>query len=145
MNAPALGTAARCPSASSQVADLVYGVVDDDLTTRYLETAVPVAPVLRGTAVADNRLRMSAPCAAGACGHWKDRRCSLSDAVIARFEDMRPEPAEKRAPPRSVEDARDEALPDCRVRPVCRWYAQSQAAACAACTHVNHLFDPGPR
>jgi hypothetical protein len=68
----------------------------------------------------ETRFRFSAPCAKHACKQWANERCGVIDTVLehVRFGDQ----------------AR--TLPDCSIRPQCRWYHQCGAAACAACPLV---------
>jgi hypothetical protein len=66
----------------------------------------------------EERFRFASPCVENGCAQWTGTRCGVIDAVLA------------------VDELREHAaaeLPRCAIRPSCRWFAQSGAAACAVC------------
>ena len=114
-----------CPSAQPQTPGAVaIGVVDhsqDSPEVGYLESPVPVTEDLlrlTGTVRPTEIFRFAAPCQTSACSHWSGRDCTLVGRIV------------KLIPPASLK------LPTCRVRPECRWYAQSGRSACVRCPSV---------
>ena len=87
----------------------------------YLERALPVVQELldmTAPAAPTEVFRLAAPCARGRCQHFRDTRCHLVEKVVAFL------------PPVAHD------LPPCTIRPMCRWFAQEQAAACFRCPQV---------
>lgn len=111
-----------CPSAQPGSAGAVaLGVVDhagDAPEVAHLDEPVPVsaallemAAPLRPTEV----FRFAARCEQSACRHWSGSACRLAERIVERL------------PPVS------DALPPCRVRAGCRWFAEQGRAACLRC------------
>jgi hypothetical protein len=61
---------------------------------------------------------VAAPCIGSGCRHFTDRQCALAAKA-------------SRLLPAVVEE-----LPDCAIRPDCRWFGQEGAAACRRCPQV---------
>jgi hypothetical protein len=62
--------------------------------------------------------RFAAPCANSACAHFGSGRCHLVEKVVDAVLPV------------------VSALPDCSIRPNCRWHAQEGEAACLRCPQV---------
>ena len=77
----------------------------------------------------EKRLRFAQPCVEHGCRHWAGSRCGVADAALEL-------------------EAEDGPLPRCGIRPRCRWFAQSGAAACRVCplvvTDVTGALAAGP-
>jgi hypothetical protein len=89
--------------------------------TKFLDAAVPVSDdILQLTEPVQPSevLRFAAPCIGGACHHFADRRCALA----AKVTDLLPAVADE--------------LPDCSIRPTCRWFSEQGPAACQRCPQV---------
>jgi hypothetical protein len=115
--------ARTCPSGHCTPGALVLGVVHDG-TVRFVNPPLVVDEdfVTRADPVsARRRFRFAEPCREGGCVQWRDGRCTVIDDVL----DEAPAPA-----------ATDGPLPTCRIRPTCRWFAQSGRAACQSCRLV---------
>jgi len=70
----------------------------------------------------ERRFRFASPCVRGACSQWTGTRCGVIDSVLQAL---------------PTSDARFEGeLPRCSIRPQCRWFSQTGAAACAVCPLV---------
>lgn len=114
-----------CPSAPAganggAVFGVVVGTVDAPRVA-YLPTRLAVEPVEAppGQAIeAGEVLRFAAPCAGRCCAHFDGTDCRLASRLV------------KRLPP-VVDD-----LPECALRPDCRWWSQEGAAACVRCPQV---------
>jgi len=114
-----------CPSAPPEPGSAVLGVVVGPSQLAYVNPHVQVTDALldglrAGGTDIENRMRFSAPCFGDRCIQWSEGRCGLVDRVVA-------DPAARTSLA---------ALPRCGIRATCRWYAQHQAAACAACPTV---------
>ena len=68
----------------------------------------------------DRRFRFAGQCAQGGCQHWESNRCGVIDKVLSIIAPVEPIPE----------------IPPCSIRPICRWYSQEGARACAACPDV---------
>lgn len=114
-----------CPSAQPDTPGVrVIGVVDHTKPmpeVAYLDEALDVTDAvleLAGQVRATELFRFAAPCQTTACRHWDGADCGLVDRIV------------ELVPVASL------LLPNCRIRPDCRWYAQSGKAACRRCSHI---------
>jgi hypothetical protein len=115
-----------CPSAPiSAPGARVFGVQvraeDGARRVAYLSETHPVTEkVLRlaGNADPQEVLRASAPCIKSPCPHWSGSGCRLATRVATML-------------PLSVS-----ALPQCAIRPACRWWKQEGPSACLRCPGV---------
>lgn len=125
--APAKG--ALCPSYRMEPGAILLGVVEADGLVAYLDELVVVSPEFVQTAsegrAPEQRFRFSGTCIQGGCGQWDrgGRRCGLIGELTAQ------------AGPREVTPPGD--LPECVIRPRCRWFNQQGAPACAVCPEVT--------
>lgn len=117
-----------CPSAPCDSGAVLLGVAGPEGQFGYLTPAVRVsddlAAKLQARGSPERRFRFAQPCVEGRCRQWTGSRCGVIDRVL----DARSEHAER--------DSTREALPQCAIRPTCRWFAQSGADACSACPLV---------
>jgi hypothetical protein len=117
-----------CPSSRPEIArSAVIGIVGEDQGKRqvtFLPDPIPVTPEIRGLddtsrpARLTEFLRFAAPCARTACVHFAEESCQLARRIV------------EEAP------AVSDALPDCAIRPTCRWHRQEGAAACLRCPGI---------
>jgi hypothetical protein len=108
---------------------VLLGVVAGKGQVAYLNPSPPVTPELlvilnqHGVPV-ENRIRFAGPCMEHRCVQWKEEaeagRCGLIDRAINTL---------------GIESGLA-PLPHCGIRQSCRWFAQHQRAACAACPEV---------
>ena len=112
-----------CPSAPCEPGAVLLGVVVAPGQVAYIGEPVVIddefVQIARAGRSPEKRFRFSAPCVRGACRQWTGTRCGVVDAVM------------ESAGPRDAAD-----LPACSIRPACRWFHQSGAAACATCPEV---------
>ena len=123
-----------CPSArpdqDDSVAFAVVGGTPEEPRAGYLEEVQPVTPQLlaltrpvRPTEV----LRFAAPCARSGCMHYDGDGCSLGRRTVALVQPV------------------VEALPPCRIRPRCRWFAEQGRDVCFRCpVIVTDNYAPTP-
>jgi len=114
-----------CPSAQPEMTGAaVIGVVGGDAETpqlRPLERPLPVTPellALAEPAAPTEVFRFSAPCLTAGCRHFTGRNCNLATKIVQML------------PPVSSE------LPECDIRPRCRWFAQEGGSACQRCPQI---------
>jgi hypothetical protein len=120
--------AKTCPSAAPEPGSVLFGMVVAPGEVAYLSPNIPVTPQLladlaRNNVPIENRARFASPCMEGHCVQWtggEGGRCGLADRAIAAL---------------SITSGRED-LPKCGIRSTCRWFAQYQAKACAACPEV---------
>ncbi len=114
-----------CPSARPEMeGSRVFAVVGGTARAPragYLQETIPAAqalPLFEGPVRATEVLRFTAPCATSSCLHFDGGRCRLAARVAAEL-------------PAVVD-----ALPACRIRHECRWFAQEGREACLRCPQV---------
>ena len=113
-----------CPSATCRPGALLVGIVMPDGLVAHTSERIVIdeefVQIARRGAAPEKRFRFGGTCVKGACAQWTGDRCGVIDEVL-QVVAPRGEPAE---------------LPACSIRPQCRWFNQSGAAACAACPEV---------
>jgi hypothetical protein len=115
----------RCPSARPEMpGSAAFGVVLGSVEqprVAYLDQVLPVTEELLGMAAPVSPtevFRFSAPCAGNACQHFDGTDCRLATRIVERL----PLAADR--------------LPDCAIRPACRWWRQEGEDACLRCPLV---------
>jgi hypothetical protein len=76
----------------------------------------------------EKRFRFSSTCKRAACIQWTDDKCGIVDRIIVEHEMSHEE--------RAAAESEPFVLPECSIRPQCRWYLQSGETACRACPEV---------
>jgi hypothetical protein len=113
-----------CPSAQPQLSgSMLLALVEkssDGARVSYLERPVKVTDgtVLAFTAGpthATSLFRFAAPCATSGCRNWEGSSCRVAQRMV------------------QILPATANELPNCKLRPRCRWYDQEGAAACQRC------------
>ena len=114
---------AMCPSSRCEPGAVLLGVVVGPGQIAFASERLVVdeefVQIARAGRSPEKRFRFSTRCVQSACRQWTGDRCGVIDAVLDAVE------------PRSTEE-----LPDCSIRPDCRWFRQSGAAACAVCPEI---------
>lgn len=112
----------QCPSARPEMpGSVVFGVVrevDGVAFVQHLAEPLPVTGeilALAGEAPPGRVFRFAATCATDACAHYDGEQCRLASKLT-----------------RSDLD-RVSAVPPCRIRGDCRWFAQEGKRACLVC------------
>jgi hypothetical protein len=114
-----------CPSAQptmhGAVAVGVVGGTPTEPRVQPLERPLAVTEELLGLAEPvkpTEVFRFAAPCLCSGCVHFTQSRCGLAAKVVRMLPEV------------------TETLPECDIRPRCRWFAQEGAAACVRCPQV---------
>lgn len=111
-----------CPSARPAAGAILLGVVGADGRVGYVYPQMRVDDRFLKIAATgrspDKRFRFAHSCVEAKCIHWQSERCRVIDVALDR------------------EASRGEALPQCGIRPWCRWFAQRGREACGVCPLV---------
>lgn len=106
---------------------MLLGVIGPDGRVGYLPRRLEVdgefVQIARRGRTPEKRFRFSSRCVESACSQWTGSRCGVIDRAMELLE----------AAPTAETTAE---LPDCSIRPACRWWRQSGSAACAVCPEV---------
>lgn len=123
-----------CPSAAPKPGAILLGVLGPGGRTAYLPQVTRVdRDLLDGFAAGGplgDTYRFASPCMTSGCVYWTQDRCHVPD-VVRRDLGVADVPA-------------GADLPNCSIRPACRWWQQDGAAACAICPLVVTQREPEP-
>ena len=121
-------SAILCPSWKCEAGASLIGIVLADGTVAFSKDRIVIdaafVEVARQGRSPEKRFRFSSTCKRAACVQWTDGKCGIADVIIREHADRTTgldEPFE---------------LPECSIRPHCRWHLQSGDAACRACPEV---------
>ena len=131
-----------CPSWQCEAGASLIGIVLPDGTVAFSKERIVIdaafVAVARQGRSPEKRFRFSSTCKRAACLQWADNKCGIVDAII---DEHHARTADPNAP---------FELPECSIRPQCRWHLQSGDAACRACPEVitdrssdRQAFAPG--
>jgi hypothetical protein len=114
-----------CPSAKAKVGSQLIGVRQNNGTIAILPQALPVdGEFLENARLFDEapeqRFRFASKCVESGCVQWTGKSCGIADEMVRHLEKVAPDPLVR----------------PCAIRPHCRWYKQSGAAACLMCKYV---------
>lgn len=123
-----------CPSSLPELPNSqIFGVVEGTVTApkvTYLPVSMPVTPALLAAASPVDPtevFRIAAPCIAGGCQHLSHGQCQLAQRMVTRLPEV------------------TKSLPDCSIRPDCRWWQQEGKAACLRCPQlVRSNYEASP-
>ena len=112
-----------CPSTTCHPGALLLGVVQSDKKVALLNTPVKIDEEFVEKAMKagnpEQRLRFAGKCAKSGCSQWAGR-CGVIDKALNYMKD-------------AVDNT---PLPDCLIRPQCRWFSQTGADACKVCPMI---------
>jgi hypothetical protein len=122
---PDVPTRIQCPSARPEMpGSLLLGLVQGSVEqprVAFLDQPQPVSEeilALSGPVSPTQIFRFAAPCSGSACQHFDGTNCRLATRIVERL-------------PAAVD-----TLPECAIRPACRWWLQEGAEACRRCPLV---------
>jgi hypothetical protein len=114
-----------CPSSPIHEGAILVGIVMRDGRVAFASDRIVVdAEFVRIAREGDSpeaRFRFGSACAKTGCAQWSGERCGVIDRVMDEAAAGTGEPQQ---------------LPECSIRPQCRWFHQRGAAACAVCPEV---------
>ena len=121
-------SAILCPSWSCEAGASLIGIVLADGSVAFSKERIVIdasfVEVARQGRSPEKRFRFSSTCKQAACIQWGDGKCGIVDRIISEHED------------RAAAANEPFVLPECSIRPHCRWHLQSGDAACRACPEV---------
>jgi len=121
-------SAILCPSWRCEAGANLIGIVLADGTVAFSKDRIVIddafVKVARQGRSAEKRFRFSSTCKRAACVQWADDKCGIVDTIIGEHDQ------------RSADPNAPFVLPECSIRPLCRWHLQSGDAACRACPEV---------
>jgi hypothetical protein len=113
-----------CPSSKAQEGARLFAVRQEDGTMAILPQPLQInADFIReanSSSSAEQRFRFTNKCVESGCAQWTGSRCGVADKVLSVLEDL---------------PVKDE-LPECGIRPQCRWFRQSGPDTCRVCPFV---------
>jgi len=117
-----------CPSWGCEAGASLIGIVLADGSIAFSKDRIVIDAAFVETArqgrSPEKRFRFSSTCRQSACIQWTEGKCGIVDRIIAEHEDRTADPNEPFV------------LPECSIRPQCRWHLQSGDTACRACPEV---------
>ena len=117
-----------CPSWRCEAGASLIGIVLPDGTVAFSKDKIVIdesfVEVARQGRSPEKRFRFSSTCKRAACVQWTDGKCGIADVVIREHQERTADPNEPFV------------LPECSIRPLCRWHLQSGDEACRACPEV---------
>jgi hypothetical protein len=122
------GSNRLCPSARCEEGAILLGIVGENGVVGYVTPRVIVnSDFVRLAHIGrapEKRFRFSQPCIESGCLHWTGSRCGVIDHAL------------KAAQEANATEWLAEKLPQCSIRPSCRWFSQVGPKACAVCPLV---------
>ena len=119
-----------CPSAPAvEGRSALLGVVGRDGRLVYTASSPQVSADLLGALTADGQspeavARFSGRCVNAGCAFWAGDACRAIDVAHAELDPHVPQ-------------RESSELPECGIRPTCRWWAQEGPSACRVCAYVT--------
>jgi len=117
-----------CPSWRCEAGAGLIGIVLPNGTVAFSKDRIVIdesfVEVARQGRSPEKRFRFSSTCKRAACVQWTEGKCGIVDVIIGEHRQRGAEPAEPFE------------LPECSIRPHCRWHLQAGDGACRACPEV---------
>lgn len=117
-----------CPSWRCEAGASLIGIVLPNGTVAFSKDRIVVDATFVEAAQQgrppEKRFRFSSTCKRAACIQWTDCKCSIPEVIIREHEEQHPG------------QHQPFVLPECSIRPQCRWHLQSGDEACRACPEV---------
>ena len=122
-----------CPSSRCRDGALLLGIVGSDGVVGYVRPPLRVGAEFVEAAehqarTPEHRFRFAAPCLEKGCAHWSGTRCGVIDQ------------AEAASTATAADKYADSSLPDCDLRPSCRWFEQIGVRACSVCPQIFNFL-----
>ena len=125
-----------CPSSRCKEGNVLLGVVNAqgriDFLTQRVEIDAKFVEVANEGRPPEQRFRFSSPCLKGGCEKWDGERCGVAKILSERAPELLPQETAA-------------GLPQCSIRPNCRWYLEYGNSICRTCTWVITERGSSPR
>lgn len=113
-----------CPSSRAQTGARLLGIRQPDGSVAILPQVLQIDEQFIKDASkelkAEQRFRFTNKCVESGCKQWTGSRCGVADAVVSLIDEL----------------VTSKDLPQCYIRPQCRWFKQNGSDACKACQFV---------
>jgi hypothetical protein len=114
-----------CPSSRCEDGALLLGIILPDGRVAFASERVEInqefVDLANNGRSPEARFRFAGRCVQKGCKQWTGARCGVIDRVVEVLD---------------TQELESEPLPECSIRPQCRWFYQSGAKACSACPEV---------
>jgi hypothetical protein len=125
---PMSESAILCPSWRCEAGASLIGIILPNGSVAFSKDRIVVddafVEIARQGRSPEKRFRFSSTCKRAACVQWADGKCSISEIIVRDHQERHPDSNEPFV------------LPECSIRPHCRWHLQSGDEACRACPEV---------
>lgn len=113
-----------CPSNECKEGAILLGIVQKDGRVGFLNQKVHInnefVQIAHTGRSPEKRFRFASKCLNDDCENWTNGGCGVIQAVIDSIGPI----------------CEPSVLPDCSIRPDCRWYQQCGGRACAVCPQI---------
>jgi hypothetical protein len=113
-----------CPSSRAKAGAGLLGVRQEGGTVAILPKPLPVdshfIEMASQGGKPEERFRFTNKCIENGCRQWDGKSCGIAEQIVSHLDKIKP-----------VTD-----LPECAIRPRCRWHLQSGDDACRICIYV---------
>jgi hypothetical protein len=117
-----------CPSWGCEAGSTLIGIVLENGSVAFAKERIVIdaafVEIARQGRSPEKRFRFSSTCKRAACVQWADSKCGVIDRILSERDNS------TAGPDGSF------ALPECCIRPRCRWHLQSGDNACRACPEI---------
>jgi hypothetical protein len=114
--------AVLCPSFGCEAGAMLIGIILPNGRVAFAADKIVIdqefVAAAREGRSAESRFRFAGPCVRTGCRQWTGERCGVIDRLLP------------------LNQSESNELPECAIRPQCRWFRQSGPAACAICPEV---------
>jgi len=121
-------SAILCPSWRCEAGASLIGIVLPNGTVAFSKDRIVVndafVEVARQGRSPEKRFRFTSTCKRAACAQWSDGKCGIVEVIIGEHQ------------VRAAGVDEPVMLPECSIRPHCRWHLQAGDEACYACPEV---------
>lgn len=122
-----------CPSGRCEEGAILLGIVGGEGVLGYIRPRIEVDAAFCREAHKETRpetrFRFAQQCVEGRCVQWTGSRCGLIHRVLES-----PKGAK-------IAETSSTFLPECVIRPSCRWFAQVGVKACSVCPWIVHSLE----
>lgn len=113
-----------CPSSPLEPGVVLVGVALTDGSIAYAADRVELGPefvaAVKQADSPERLFRFAGPCRNQGCQQWTGGQCGVINRLVEVNSHIKTE----------------EALPQCSIRPQCRWFNQEGAKACTLCPYI---------
>ncbi len=117
-----------CPSAPMYEGSKLIGIVNEQGEVNVLPEPLEITEAFVDAALKgrlpEQRFRFANKCVKSGCAQWTGDSCSVIKRFLADID---------------AKNLKSE-LPECAIRPNCRWFNQEGESACKACPLIKYIY-----